>query len=184
MRIGTVPWYAPEPPHSVRRRSLQELSTARPDDDCRGPAPRSSKTSESGTGLSRPLGRTRPAEAEHENALKELLARMLDRQLVRARVIARQAGYIRSLKRQISWRADWDSIARCESTHRWHLNVGIFDGGLQVQSLDVGRLRGTSIRPVRLASHEGRTDGRGNPNPERRGPRRVAVLLPLVLNPP
>jgi hypothetical protein len=79
--------------------------------------------------------RTRPAEAEHENALKELLARMLDRQLVRARVIARQAGYIRSLKRQISWRADWDSIARCESTHRWHLNVGIFDGGLQVQPL-------------------------------------------------
>jgi Transglycosylase-like domain len=60
---------------------------------------------------------------------------MLDRQLVRARVIARQAGYIRSLKRQISWRADWDSIARCESTHRWHLNVGIFDGGLQVQPL-------------------------------------------------
>lgn len=81
------------------------------------------------------LERTRPAEAEHENALKESLARMLDRRLVRARVLARQAAYIRSLKRQISWRADWEAIAMCESTQRWHLNVGIFDGGLQFHPL-------------------------------------------------
>jgi Transglycosylase-like domain len=77
----------------------------------------------------------RPAEAEHEAGLMELLARMLDRRLarrlIRARERAREAAYIRSLNAQISWRADWDAIAMCESTQRWHLNVGIFDGGLQ-----------------------------------------------------
>lgn len=73
----------------------------------------------------------RPAEAEHEAGLMELLARMLDQRLVRARGLAREAAYIRSLKRQISWRANWDAIALCESSQRWHLNVGIFDGGLQ-----------------------------------------------------
>jgi hypothetical protein len=73
----------------------------------------------------------RPAEAEHEAGLMKLLARMLDQRLVRARDLSRDAAYIRSLKRQISWRADWDAIALCESSQRWHLNVGIFDGGLQ-----------------------------------------------------
>jgi Transglycosylase-like domain len=73
----------------------------------------------------------RPAEAEHEIALMDLLSRTLDLRLVRAKDLAREAAYVRSLKRQISWRADWDGIALCESTQRWHLNVGIFDGGLQ-----------------------------------------------------
>ena len=73
----------------------------------------------------------RPAEAEHEDSLMDALARMLDLRLVRAKDLAREAAYVRSLKRQISWRADWNGIAMCESTQRWHLNVGIFDGGLQ-----------------------------------------------------
>ena len=73
----------------------------------------------------------RPAEAEHEAGLMELLARMLDRRLIRARELAREAAHIRWLKGQISWQADWEAIAMCESTQRWHLNVGIFDGGLQ-----------------------------------------------------
>jgi hypothetical protein len=77
----------------------------------------------------------RPAEAEHENGLMVLLARMLDRRMLMeraaARAAARAAEYVRSLKRQISWRANWDAIAMCESSGRWHLNIGIFDGGLQ-----------------------------------------------------
>jgi hypothetical protein len=44
----------------------------------------------------------------------------------------RRAGSrLRWLTRQISRRADWDAMAMCESSQRWHLNVGIFDGGLQ-----------------------------------------------------
>jgi hypothetical protein len=77
------------------------------------------------------LERSRPAEAEHENALKAVLARMLDRRVVVAHRHARQAAYARFLQGQISWRADWDAIALCESSQRWHLDVGIFDGGLQ-----------------------------------------------------
>jgi hypothetical protein len=77
----------------------------------------------------------RPAEAEHENGLKELLARMLDRRMLAdraaARAEARAAAYDRRLKSQVSWQANWDAIAMCESSQRWHLNVGIFDGGLQ-----------------------------------------------------
>jgi hypothetical protein len=33
----------------------------------------------------------------------------------------------------VSHRADWDAMAMCESSQRWHLNVGLFDGGLQFQ---------------------------------------------------
>ena len=85
------------------------------------------------------LVHSRPAEAEHENGLMVLLARMLDLRLDRARALAREgarlAAYERWLKRQIDWRADWDGIAMCESTQRWHLDVGIFDGGLQFHPL-------------------------------------------------
>jgi hypothetical protein len=85
------------------------------------------------------LAHSRPAEAEHENGLMFLLARMLDDRLAnarqRARQRAREAAYERWLKRQINWRADWDGIAMCESTQRWHLDVGIFDGGLQFHPL-------------------------------------------------
>ena len=31
----------------------------------------------------------------------------------------------------ITYSADWAAVAMCESTQRWHLNVGLFDGGLQ-----------------------------------------------------
>ena len=31
----------------------------------------------------------------------------------------------------ITYSADWAAIAQCESSGRWHLNVGLFDGGLQ-----------------------------------------------------
>jgi len=77
------------------------------------------------------LERTRPAEAEHENELMVLLERMLDRRLVRAKQGARAAAYVRWLRGQVSWRADWNAMATCESSQRWHLNIGTFDGGLQ-----------------------------------------------------
>lgn len=31
----------------------------------------------------------------------------------------------------ITYSADWAAISRCESSGRWHINVGLFDGGLQ-----------------------------------------------------
>jgi hypothetical protein len=31
----------------------------------------------------------------------------------------------------ITYSADWAAVAMCESTGRWHINVGLFDGGLQ-----------------------------------------------------
>lgn len=31
----------------------------------------------------------------------------------------------------ITYSADWAAVAMCESTNRWHINTGLFDGGLQ-----------------------------------------------------
>ena len=31
----------------------------------------------------------------------------------------------------INYSADWAAVAECESSGRWHINVGLFDGGLQ-----------------------------------------------------
>lgn len=31
----------------------------------------------------------------------------------------------------ITYSADWAAIAQCESSGRWHINTGLFDGGLQ-----------------------------------------------------
>lgn len=31
----------------------------------------------------------------------------------------------------ITYSADWAAVAQCESSGRWHINVGLFDGGLQ-----------------------------------------------------
>ena len=31
----------------------------------------------------------------------------------------------------ITYSADWTAVAECESSGRWHINVGLFDGGLQ-----------------------------------------------------
>jgi hypothetical protein len=31
----------------------------------------------------------------------------------------------------ITYSADWEAVSMCESTGRWHINVGLFDGGLQ-----------------------------------------------------
>ena len=31
----------------------------------------------------------------------------------------------------ITYSADWAAVAECESSGRWHINVGLFDGGLQ-----------------------------------------------------
>ena len=59
------------------------------------------------------------------------LDRLRDARLRRARARVHEANYNLSLKRQISWAADWDAVAMCESSQRWHLNVGRFDGGLQ-----------------------------------------------------
>lgn len=33
--------------------------------------------------------------------------------------------------RLITYSADWAAVAQCESSGRWHINVGLFDGGLQ-----------------------------------------------------
>jgi hypothetical protein len=31
----------------------------------------------------------------------------------------------------ITYSADWEAVSMCESTGRWHINTGLFDGGLQ-----------------------------------------------------
>ena len=31
----------------------------------------------------------------------------------------------------ITYSADWAAVAQCESSGRWHINIGLFDGGLQ-----------------------------------------------------
>lgn len=33
--------------------------------------------------------------------------------------------------RLITYSADWAAVAQCESSGRWHINIGLFDGGLQ-----------------------------------------------------
>ena len=66
---------------------------------------------------------------EREEKIEELDAAIDLLRATRSGELVTRAGVGRG--QLITYSADWAAIAQCEAGGRWHINVGLFDGGLQ-----------------------------------------------------